>query len=105
MRSSSRQTLTSAQHDRLGSTNDRSGTKALPATRENSAHTKRRHVFETHDLDQASHQHLDLISQRGGNWSYRVKYPVNLDLFADTKHSPSIFELTASMNGKGAGKL
>jgi histidinol-phosphate/aromatic aminotransferase/cobyric acid decarboxylase-like protein len=34
-----------------------------------------------------------------------VKYPVNLDLFADTKHSPSIFELTASMNGRGAGRL
>jgi histidinol-phosphate/aromatic aminotransferase/cobyric acid decarboxylase-like protein len=33
-----------------------------------------------------------------------VKYPVNLSLFADTKHSPSIFELTASMGGKG-GKL
>ena len=34
-----------------------------------------------------------------------MKYPVNLGLFADTKHSPSIFELTASMNGKGAGRL
>ncbi len=34
-----------------------------------------------------------------------MKYPVNLELFADTKHSPSIFELTASMNGKGAGRL
>ena len=34
-----------------------------------------------------------------------MKYPVNLDLFAGTKHSPSIFELTASMNGDGAGKL
>jgi histidinol-phosphate/aromatic aminotransferase/cobyric acid decarboxylase-like protein len=33
-----------------------------------------------------------------------VKYPVNLDLFADTKHSPSIFELTASMHGQG-GRL
>ena len=34
-----------------------------------------------------------------------MKYPVNLDLFADTKHSPSIFELTASMGGQGAGRL
>jgi len=31
-----------------------------------------------------------------------VKYPVNLDLFADTKHSPSIFELTASMGSNMA---
>ncbi|HTV17537.1 MAG TPA: aminotransferase class I/II-fold pyridoxal phosphate-dependent enzyme, partial [Polyangiaceae bacterium] len=33
-----------------------------------------------------------------------MKYPVNLGLFADTKHSPSIFELTASMDGRG-GRL
>jgi histidinol-phosphate/aromatic aminotransferase/cobyric acid decarboxylase-like protein len=34
-----------------------------------------------------------------------VKYPVDLGLFADTKHSPSIFELTASMKGQAAGRL
>src|SRR5690554_4604458 len=31
----------------------------------------------------------------------RVKFPVDLSLFSDTMHSPSIFELMDSMGGQG----